>query len=49
MPKVLTEGQVEQYQRDGCLSPVRAMSAEFPAHMGYKPAQDTPILVEAEA
>ncbi len=28
MPKVLTEAQVERYQRDGCLSPVRAMSAE---------------------
>src|SRR5690349_9648254 len=25
------------------------LSAEFPAHMGYKPAQDTPGLVEAEA
>jgi Taurine catabolism dioxygenase TauD, TfdA family len=25
------------------------LSAEFPAHMGYTPAQDTPILVEAEA
>ena len=25
------------------------LSAEFPAHMGYKPAQDTPILIEAEA
>ena len=25
------------------------LSAEFPAHMGYKPLQDTPILVEAEA
>jgi Taurine catabolism dioxygenase TauD, TfdA family len=25
------------------------LSAEFPAHLGYKPAQDTPILVEAEA
>jgi hypothetical protein len=25
------------------------LSAEFPTHMGYKPAQDTPILVEAEA
>ena len=25
------------------------LSAEFPAHMGYKPAQDTPILVETEA
>jgi ectoine hydroxylase-related dioxygenase (phytanoyl-CoA dioxygenase family) len=32
MPKVLTEGQVEQYQRDGCLSPVRAMSAERARH-----------------
>jgi hypothetical protein len=25
------------------------VSAEFPLHMGYKPAQDTPILMEAEA
>ena len=25
------------------------LSPEFPAHMGYKPSQDTPILVEAEA
>jgi len=25
------------------------LSAEFHAHMGYRPAQDTPILVEAEA
>jgi Taurine catabolism dioxygenase TauD, TfdA family len=25
------------------------LSAEFPAHMGYRPAQDAPILVEAEA
>ena len=25
------------------------LSAEFPAQLGYKPAQDTPILVEAEA
>src|SRR5262245_46893453 len=25
------------------------LSAEFPAHMGYKPAQDIPILIEAEA
>jgi len=25
------------------------LSAEFPSHMGYKPAQDTPVLVEAEA
>jgi len=24
------------------------LSPEFPSHMGYKPAQDTPILVEAE-
>jgi hypothetical protein len=24
------------------------LGAEFPAHMGYKPAQDTPVLVEAE-
>jgi len=24
------------------------LSPEFPAHMGYKPAQDTPVLVEAE-
>ena len=28
MPKVLTDTQVEAFQRDGCLSPVRAMSAE---------------------
>jgi TfdA family taurine catabolism dioxygenase TauD len=25
------------------------LAPEFPAHMGYKPTQDTPILVEAEA
>jgi hypothetical protein len=25
------------------------LSAEFPAHMGYRPAQDTPVLIEAEA
>jgi hypothetical protein len=25
------------------------LSPEFPTHLGYKPAQDTPILVEAEA
>ncbi len=25
------------------------LGPDFPAHMGYKPAQDTPILVEAEA
>jgi len=24
------------------------LSAEFPAHMGYKPSEDTPVLVEAE-
>ena len=28
MPKILTEAQVSAYERDGCLSPVRAMSAE---------------------
>ena len=28
MPKVLTEAQIQTFQRDGCLSPVRAMSAE---------------------
>jgi non-haem Fe2+, alpha-ketoglutarate-dependent halogenase len=28
MPKVLTEAQVRTYERDGCLSPVRVMSAE---------------------
>jgi ectoine hydroxylase-related dioxygenase (phytanoyl-CoA dioxygenase family) len=28
MPKVLTEEQVRSYERDGCLSPVRLMSAE---------------------
>jgi hypothetical protein len=28
MPKVLTDAQVATFQRDGCLSPVRAMSAE---------------------
>ena len=25
------------------------LGPEFPAHMGYRPAQDTPILIEAEA
>ena len=25
------------------------LGREFPAHMGYRPAQDTPVLVEAEA
>ena len=28
MPKVLTEEQIRAYERDGCLSPVRLMSAE---------------------
>src|SRR5262245_58748516 len=28
MPKVLTEAQIKTFERDGCLSPVRAMSAE---------------------
>ena len=28
MPKVLTQAQVDAFERDGCLSPVRAMSAE---------------------
>src|SRR4026208_1052936 len=28
MPKVLTQAQIETFERDGCLSPVRAMSAE---------------------
>ena len=28
MPKVLTEAQVKTFERDGCLSPVRAMSAD---------------------
>ena len=32
MPKVLTEAQVSTYERDGCLSPVRAMSAERARH-----------------
>ena len=25
------------------------LGPEFPAHMGYTPSQDTPILIEAEA
>ena len=25
------------------------LGPDFPSHMGYKPAQDTPVLVEAEA
>jgi len=24
------------------------LSPEFPTHMGYKPSQDTPVLIEAE-
>jgi non-haem Fe2+, alpha-ketoglutarate-dependent halogenase len=32
MPKVLTDAQVETYRRDGCLFPVRAMSAERARH-----------------
>ena len=32
MPKVLTEDQVQGFERDGCLSPVRAMSAERARH-----------------
>ena len=32
MPKVLTEAQVQAFERDGCLSPVRAMSAERARH-----------------
>ena len=27
----------------------RPLSPEFPTHLGYKPAQDTPVLIEAEA
>jgi non-haem Fe2+, alpha-ketoglutarate-dependent halogenase len=36
MPKVLTEEQVRTYERDGCLSPVRAMSAERAQHYRAK-------------
>ena len=36
MPKVLTEEQVRTYERDGCLSPVRAMSAERAAQYRAK-------------
>jgi ectoine hydroxylase-related dioxygenase (phytanoyl-CoA dioxygenase family) len=36
MPKVLTEAQVKAYERDGCLSPVRAMSAERARHYRAK-------------
>jgi non-heme Fe2+,alpha-ketoglutarate-dependent halogenase len=32
MPKALTEAQVRTFERDGCLSPVRAMSAERARH-----------------
>jgi hypothetical protein len=32
MPKVLTGAQVRAFERDGCLSPVRAMSAERARH-----------------
>ena len=28
MPKVLTQAQIDTFERDGYLSPVRAMSAE---------------------
>jgi ectoine hydroxylase-related dioxygenase (phytanoyl-CoA dioxygenase family) len=36
MPKVLTETQVAAYQRDGCLWPVRGMSAERARHYREK-------------
>ena len=36
MPKVLTQAQVDTFQRDGCLSPVRAMSAERAQHYREK-------------
>ena len=32
MPKALTQAQVRTFERDGCLSPVRAMSAERAQH-----------------
>jgi len=32
MPKVLTEAQVQAFERDGCLSPIRVMSAERAHH-----------------
>jgi len=32
MPKVLTQAQITTFERDGCLSPVRAMSAESARH-----------------
>jgi hypothetical protein len=33
MPKVLTETQVRAFERNGCLSPIRAMSAERARHL----------------
>jgi non-haem Fe2+, alpha-ketoglutarate-dependent halogenase len=36
MPKVLTDAQVRVYERDGCLSPVRAMSPERARHYREK-------------
>ena len=36
MPKVLTDEQVRTFERDGCLSPVRAMSAERARHYREK-------------
>jgi ectoine hydroxylase-related dioxygenase (phytanoyl-CoA dioxygenase family) len=36
MPKVLSDEQVRTYERDGCLSPVRAMTAERAAHYRAK-------------
>ena len=32
MRKVLTEAQIKSFEREGCLSPVRAMSAERARH-----------------
>ena len=32
MPKVLTDAQIRTYERDGCLSPVRVMSADRARH-----------------
>ena len=36
MPKVLTQAQVDAFERDGCLYPVRAMSAERAQHYRQK-------------
>src|SRR5262245_21167676 len=36
MPKVLTSEQVKAYERDGCLSPVRLITAERAAHYRAK-------------